>query len=204
MHQRIDNACERRDKSFLATRHCNTFPCWPTASSRTRPTARRRSRLPLPVFQEVLKSLVGALSPDIDITGQWLGHRTFLLDGSSLSMPDTAELQCYFGQPRCQCSGCGFPVAKILALFHAGTEMLLDFLAAPRGTHEMSPIDAINPMLDRDDVLVGDRGFCSFAHLDLRAARGVQAVFCVHQKQLVDFTRHRQHARAHQKKASTE
>jgi hypothetical protein len=162
-----------------------------------------RLRLPLAVFREVLKSLVKALSPAIDATGRWLGHRTFLVDGSSFSMPDTPELQSYFGQSGCQLPGCGFPVAKILALFHAGTGMLLEVLAAPLRTHEMSQIEAIHPMLESDDVLVGDRGFCSFVHLALLAARGVHAVFRVHQKQLVDFTPNRQHAHTRQKKAST-
>ncbi len=42
-----------------------------------------RSRLPLALFQELLKRIIQALGSDIDITGRWLGHRTFLLDGSS-------------------------------------------------------------------------------------------------------------------------
>jgi hypothetical protein len=160
-----------------------------------------RSRLPLALFQELLKIIIQALGSDIDITGRWLGHRTFLLDGSSFSMPDTPELQSYFGQPGCQRPGCGFPVAKILALFHAGTGMLLDVLAAPLRTHDMSQIDAIHPLLERDDVLVGDRGFCSFVHLALLAARGVHAVFRVHQNQLVDFTPNRPYTAPRQKKA---
>ena len=37
----------------------------------------------------------------------------------------------HFGRPGNQKVGCGFPVAKILALFHAGTGLLLDVIAAP-------------------------------------------------------------------------
>jgi hypothetical protein len=162
-----------------------------------------RARLPLAVFQAVLKGLVKALSPDTDATGRWLGHRTFLVDGSSFSMPDTAELQAHFGQPGCQRPGCGFPVAKMLALFHAGTGMLLDVLAAPLRSHEMAQIEGIHPMLGSGDVLVGDRGFCSFVHLALLAKRGVHAVLRMHQKQIVDFTPHRPHARSRHKRAST-
>jgi hypothetical protein len=161
-----------------------------------------RIRLPLAVFQAVLKGLVKALCPEIDAMAKWLGHRTFLLDGSSFSMPDTPELQARFGQPGNQLPGCGFPVAKILALFHAGTGMFLDVLAAPLRTGEMSQIEAIHPMLRRDDVLVGDRGFCSFVHLALSAARGVHGVFRIHQKQLVDFTPGRPHARRKRKGAA--
>jgi Transposase DDE domain len=79
---------------------------------------------------------------------------------------------------------------------------LLEVLAAPLRTGEMSQIEAIHPMLRRDDVLVGDRGFCSFVHLALLAARDVHAVFRMHQKQLVDFTPGRRHARPGQKGAT--
>jgi hypothetical protein len=150
-----------------------------------------RARLPLVVFQAVLRSLIKGLIPLTDETSLWRGHRTFLLDGSSFSMPDTPELQKHFGQPGGQASGCGFPVAKILAMFHAGTGLLLDVMAAPLRSHEMSRVDGIHPTLRRNDVLVGDRGFCSFAHLALLLGRGVHAVFRIHQKQIVDFTPNR-------------
>jgi hypothetical protein len=158
-----------------------------------------RGRLPLAVFRAVLTGLVKALGPDVDATGLWLGHRTFLLDGSSFSMPDTPALQAHFGQSACQRPGCGFPTATVLALFHAGTGMLLEVLAAPLRSGEMAQLDAIHPLLRRGDVLVADRGFCSFAHLALLSARGIHAVFRMHQKQIVDFTPGRPHALPRQK-----
>ena len=51
--------------------------------------------------------------------GRWLGHRVFLLDGSSFSMPDTPALRQHFGQPAGQAEGCGFPTAHLMALFDA-------------------------------------------------------------------------------------
>ena len=116
-------------------------------------------------------------------------------------MPDTPELQNHFGQPGCQPPGCGFPVAKILALFHAGTGLLLDVIATPLRTHEMAHVDGIHPTLKANDVLVGDRGFCSFAHLSLLLAPAAHAVFRIHQKQIVDFTPGRPHASPRDKKA---
>lgn len=95
--------------------------------------------------------------------------------------------------------GCGFPVAKILALFHAGTG-LLDVIAAPLRSHEMAYIDGIHPTPKRNDVLVGDRGLCSFAHLALLIARGVHGLFRVHPKQIVDFTPNRPHTHPRDKK----
>jgi hypothetical protein len=153
-----------------------------------------RARLPLAVFRAVLRDMVRAVIPDTEVIGRWLGHRTFLLDGSSFSMPDTPALQAHFGQPGNQKKGCGFPVAHILALFHAGTGLLLEVAAAPLRSHDLSGILGILPLLTAGDVLVADRGFCSFAHLATLMSRGVHGVFRLHQKQIADFTPGRPHA----------
>lgn len=159
-----------------------------------------RAALPLAVFRSVLHDTIESLIPDTEAGGRWRGHRTFLIDGSSFSMPDTPELQTAFGQPGGQAPGRGFPVAKILALFHAGTGVLLKVVVAPLRSHEMADVGEIHPALESGDVLVGDRGFCSFAHLAMLAASGIYAVFRVHQRQIVDFTLDRPNAPAGEKK----
>ena len=159
-----------------------------------------RARLPLAVFQAVLRALVRTLVPDTEVHGRWRGHRTFLVDGSSFSMPDTPALQDHFGQPGNQKKGCGFPVAHLLAMFHAGTGLLLEVTAAPLRTHDLSGLTGVLSWLTGGDVLVADRGFCSFASLALLMNRGIHAVFRVHQKQIVNFTPGRAHARPRQKR----
>lgn len=152
-----------------------------------------RARLPLAVYQAVLRGLTTALAPDTRTHGTWRGHRTFLVDGSSFSMPDTPELRAQFGTSGRAKPGCSFPVARILALFHAGTGTLLEVLATPLRAHEMASVDGVHAHLGRGDVLVGDRGFCSFLHLAMLAARGAHAVIRMHHRQIVDFTEHRPH-----------
>jgi hypothetical protein len=160
-----------------------------------------RARLPLAVFRAVLRAMVKSLVPTTEAVGRWRGHRTWLVDGSTVSMPDTPALQAQFGQPGNQAKGCGFPVAHILALFHAGTGLFMEVLAAPLRSHDMSGVSGILSLLTAGDVLVADRGFCSFAHLALLISKGVHAVFRLHQKQIVDFTPGRAHARPGQKRA---
>jgi hypothetical protein len=161
-----------------------------------------RSNLPLRVYEAVLRALIKALVPDTHSAGLWLArHRTFLSDGSSFSMPDTPELQAHFGQPGNQKPGCGFPVASILVMFHAGTGLLLGALAAPLRTHEMAYVEFLHSILQLGDVLVADRGFCSFAHLALLIGRGAHAVIRMHQRQIVDFTPNRPYANPRDKSA---
>jgi hypothetical protein len=152
-----------------------------------------RARLPLAAYRAVLRGQVESLAPDTRTHGTWRGHRTFLVDGSSFSMPDTPELRAHFGTSGRAKPGCSFPVARVLALFHAGTGMLLEAVAAPLRSHEMAGVGSVHARLGPGDVLVGDRGFCSFLHLALLAARGAHAVIRMHHRQIVDFTPHRPH-----------
>jgi hypothetical protein len=152
-----------------------------------------RSRLPLAVFQEVLRRVGAALRPEVDTTGLWHGHRTFLVDGSSFSMPDTPELRRNFGLSTKVRPGCGFPTARLMALFHAGTGLLIEAFAVPHQGHDIAWASRFHRRLGAGDVLVGDRGFCSFAHLALLAQEGLHAVVRMHQTQVVDFTPGRPH-----------
>jgi hypothetical protein len=80
-----------------------------------------RMQLPLTVFEQRRCAVSHALQHKPLDEGRWLGHRTFGVDGSRFSMPDTPALHEHFGQPGTQLPGCGFPVAHLLALLHAGT-----------------------------------------------------------------------------------
>jgi hypothetical protein len=160
-----------------------------------------RKRLPLALFAVVLRRVCDALLPEIQDSSRWHGHRTWTLDGSSFSMSDTAELQAHFGQPGAQAKGCGFPVAHLLGLFHASTGLLLSVLASPLRTHDMKYAALMHPEMQEGDVLVADRGLCSFTHMALLFLRKMHAVFRCHQKQIVSFRVGRKHAQPRQKGA---
>lgn len=146
-----------------------------------------RQRLPLALFQRLLSAVIQSLTPCHDQAKRWCGHRVWLLDGSSCSMPDKPELQQAFGQPGAQKPGCGFPVAHLLALFHAGTGMLQRVIVAPMRTHDMANASQMHPELAPGDVLVADRGFCSYAHFAQLLRSGLCGVFRLHQKTIVSF-----------------
>ena len=147
-----------------------------------------RARLPLRFFDLLLERFSSAVQQSAVDDGRWHGHRTFLVDGSSCSMPDTPALQDAFGQSTEQRPGCGFPVAHLLGLFHAGTGVLLKLVIAPLLTHDLAHVQAVHPSLQPGDVVVADRGLCSYAHLALLVQTGVHAVLRVGARQIVDFT----------------
>jgi len=152
-----------------------------------------RMRVRLEALHLLLARCVDSLQQETFDAARWLGHRVFYVDGSSFSMPDTRELQAHFGQHGEQRPGCGFPTAHWLVLLHAGTGMITKMLAAPLRTHDMAGVAELHPELRAGDLLVADRGFCSYAHLALLLQRGVEGCLRIHQRTIVDFTPGRAH-----------
>jgi DDE family transposase len=155
-----------------------------------------RRRLPTAVLRALQRAVAGRARADLadDPQARWHGHRVFLIDGSSFSMPDTEELREAFGQPTGQAEGCGFPVAHLLVQFDARAGYLLKTLVAPLRTHDLARVPLAHRDLAAGDLLVGDRAFASYAHLALCRQRRLHGLFRAHQKQLIDFRPHRRWA----------
>jgi hypothetical protein len=154
-----------------------------------------RARLPLAALQLLLTRCTKQMAKAASSTGRWLGHRLFLVDGSSFSMPDTPELGGYFGHSKNQRRGCGFPTARWLALMHFGSGLIEKVIAAPLRSHDLSGVTRLHPELERGDVLVGDRAFASFGHLALLFSQGLHGIFRASSSLNIDFTPHRPYLR---------
>lgn len=153
-----------------------------------------RMRLPLEVLQALLVQSSAAMrKTQDDAAALWCGLKTYLVDGSSTIVPDTPDSQKAFGQPRGCKRGCGFPVPKVLGLFDAVSGMMVQVLGLPLYTHEQSKVWLLHPFLKAGELLVGDRGFCSYVHLAMLWMQGIYGLFRMHQKQIVDFRPHRKH-----------
>ena len=168
---------------------------------------RARARLPLAALQELLRTSSASLREALggecggggggggggDLT-RWRGHRAFLVDGTGTAVPDTPQLRRVFKRPTGRAKGPGLPVPKVLGLFDAMTGLVVEAMAFCLFVHEASKAWLLHPLLAAGDLLVGDRGFCSFAHLALLSADGVLGVFRVNQRsQIVSFRYRRKH-----------
>jgi hypothetical protein len=129
----------------------------------------------------------------IQDAAKWLGRRVFIADATSGLTPDTPEQQKLWPQHSAQKPGCGFPIVKLLGLMDAVTGMILHVTMMALKVHEFSQAAGMHAVLRARDVLLADRGFCSFAHVAMLAAASVDAVFRMHQRQIVDFTPGRAH-----------
>lgn len=162
---------------------------------------RARMRLPLAVLEALLVQSSAVMRQGVaSAVPKWCGLTPYLVDGSSTITPDTPSSQKAFGHPTGQKPGCGFPVPKILGLFDAFSGLIVRMLVFPLYTHEQSKVWMLHPMLGAGDLLVGDRGFCSFVHLAMLQLRGLHGLFRLHQRTIADFHPHRKKHRKGQKK----
>jgi len=75
-----------------------------------------------------------------------------------------------------------------------GGANIIQSFASPLFTpHDLKHASQMHPELAPGDVLVGDRGFCSFAHLAQLVAAGFHGVMRIHQRMIVDFRIGRMH-----------
>ena len=139
-----------------------------------------RQRLPLSVFGAALGKVGRCLQNKAGPEFLWHGRPVHVVDGSSCSMPDTAELQTEFGQPDGQKSGCGFPVARLVAMFCWATGAVLDVVIGPYRSSELTLAPALWEQLRGGDIVLADRFYCTYVILAELLARGGDAVFRLH------------------------
>jgi IS4 transposase len=123
---------------------------------------------------------------------RWHGKRVVLVDGSTLSMPDTSANQQAYPQSRSQRPGVGFPIMRWVALLGLATGAVLDSAFGPyRGkeTGETALFRSLLSALRQGDVVVADRYYCSYWMLALLLSQGVDVVFRKHHLRHSDFRR---------------
>jgi len=141
---------------------------------------RARKRLPAELLPRLTCTVAGKLAAGLEPKHLWHGHRVRLVDGSSVAMPDTPENQAAYPQPKAQKPGCGFPVARVAALFDLLTGALVDLALGALAVGETLLFHRIWDSLEAGDVAVADRHFCSYADIALLRARGIESVFRLH------------------------
>src|SRR4051812_13134603 len=85
-------------------------------SAKTDPYCKARQRLPLSLFTRLTRATGRDLAQQLPDAWRGLGHRGNLIDGSTVSMPDTPELQQAFPQNPRQAAGVGFPIARMVVV----------------------------------------------------------------------------------------
>jgi putative transposase len=123
---------------------------------------------------------------------EWLWHkrRVRVVDGSTITMPDTKANQAEYPQMASQKPGCGFPIARIVVVFALSVGTVLEAALGRyegKQTGENSLFRPLQHCLDAGNVVVFDRYFGGWWDLALLQARGVDVVVRKHQLRKTDF-----------------
>ena len=98
-------------------------------------------------------------------------------------------LQALWPQSSAQKPGCGFPLLKLVGVFSLQSGALLDLSIASQRHHDIRLARQLWPRLQAGDIILADRGFCSFADLAQLQAAGSDVVMRLHQARKTDFRR---------------
>lgn len=165
-------------------------PCAPDTSS----YCEARQRIPLGVVTRLVRGTAREIDGRAPDSWLWHGRRVSLIDGTTVSMPDTPENQAAFPQSKAQGIGLGFPLARLVAMISLATGVVRDLALGPyqgKETGEPALFRTLWDSLEAGEVALGDRCFASYFGIAGLSDRGVDVLFRMHQKRKFDFRRGR-------------
>jgi len=153
----------------------------PRPGSGTAAYCRARSRLSHDTLLNIHRHTAVELQRRVTREQLWCGRRVKVVDGTGVSMPDTPANQRAFPQPSSQKKGCGFPVAKLVGCFCLASGALLHWTEGTLHTHESKLFRKLFAFFLPDDIVLTDRGFCSYVHIAILLQSGIDTVMRLHQ-----------------------
>lgn len=155
---------------------------WCAASGRTLPDSgtagycMARVRLPLVRLVEVFEKLGEWFEVQASRDQLWCGRTVQVIDGTGVSMPDTAANRQRWQYAPNQQNGCGFPSAHLVGLFCLGTGRLVRFALDSFKRHELPMARTLIGWIESGTVILADRGFGGWGFLALLQRKDVDVV----------------------------
>lgn len=184
-----DRSCQQAVDSAAIKRHVARMrPC----STYTGAYCRARKRLPETMISTLMRHTGRAITHAAPASWQWHGRPVRLVDGTTLTMPDTPTNQAAYPQSHNQQPGLGFPICRLVGIVCLGSGALLNATICPyqgKGHDEQSMLRAMLDTLNSGDVLVGDAFYATYFLLCTLIARGIDGVFEQHgsRQRMTDF-----------------
>jgi len=159
-------------------------------SANTGAYSQARQRLPEGVLQRLTRHVGMELLQEAPVAWLWKGRAVKIVDGTTVSMPDTRANQADYPQPANEKAGLGFPLARLVVLFSLAVGTVLDAALGPafgKQTGETALFRTLHDRLSPGDVVLSDRYFCSYLEIALLQQRRIDVVMRLHQRRPVDF-----------------
>lgn len=159
-------------------------------SAKTDPYCKARQRLPEDLPADLARNSGCGLHHQVPPTGLLGGRPIKIVDGTTVSMPDTSENQKVYPQQPGQKKGLGFPIIRLVGLMSLSCGAVLDVaMGAYSGkkTGETSLFRHLFDQLAAGDVLLADAMYSNYWTITQLLQRGVDVVSHHDSKRLIDF-----------------
>ena len=186
-----DRSCQKAVNNTAMHRLASGLP---PCSTHTGAYCRARERLPTPMVRTLARVTGQRVVAHAPRAWHWRNRPVRLVDGTTVTMPDTPANQAAYPQSHNQKPGLGFPLCRMVGLVCLGSGALLNAAVSPyqgKGNDEQSLLRSMLDTLARDDVLVGDAFYATYFLLCALRERGIDAVFEQHgsRQRMTDFRR---------------
>jgi len=182
-----DHSCRDAVARLIAWRLAQGFSL---CSADTGAYCTARSNLPEEALHALVRETGKQVEDESPETWLWHGRKVRVVDGSTVTMPDTPENQAAYPQQKTQKPGCGFPIARILVVFSLAVGTVLETAIGKyqgKQTGENSLFRKLYDALDEGDVILVDRYFSGWSDIALPLERGIDIVVRKHQARRTDF-----------------
>lgn len=153
---------------------------------------RARARITEEVLARLSREVAEECERQVPADWLWCDKHVFLIDGTTISLPDTEANQTCYPQPATQKPGLGFPLVRLVVLISLATGLLREAAMGPyagKETGETALLRESFARLQPGDVLLGDRYYCGWFMVALLQELGVDLVTRLHQLRAADFQR---------------
>ena len=114
-------------------------------------------RLPLALMDALIGQTASDAIHHFSHKQRWHGKPVYMVDGTTVSMPDTPDLVRAFGRHGSKHGASKFPVAQIVILLEAGARAIVDYRCASIRTDERPLWREMIGRVPRGAVVVADR-----------------------------------------------
>jgi hypothetical protein len=140
-----------------------------------------RDRLPEGVLAELIFRQALHCRRRFGRSHRWHRRHVFIVDGSSVSMPDEPSLVDAFGYTNTRHGFSRFPVARITFIALAGLEVIWNYRLDEYTCDEDTQLHDMWHILPTGCICLMDRKFCSFYNLAKLRQRSIDVVCPLHQ-----------------------
>jgi len=148
----------------------------PGCRSHTGAYCRARQRLPTAMVSGLTRYLGACIDSQSPENWLWKSRRVCLVDGTTMTMPDTPENQGRFPQQGAQKPGLGFPICRFVGITCLSTGAILEGAVGRfngKGANEQALLRDILHVFQPGDIVLGDAFYPTWFFLADMQARNV-------------------------------